>query len=98
MNAATVGGRRRAVTLLVDVRTLAHNAIAQTWRPIPRPTPRPRRSPPRARLLAVTGNIRRHLDDLEGAAHAALEGNRIRARAVSTGATLQPSTSTGAPA
>jgi hypothetical protein len=99
VNAATVGGRRRVVTLLVDVRTLAHNAIAQTWRPIPPTDATPETEPAEwARLLAVTGNIRRHLDDLEELAHAALEELGYELELVSTGATLQPSTSTGAPA
>lgn len=100
--AATVGGRLRVVQLLVDIRTLAQNAIGLTWRPIggfgdnPR---RPETTPEDwARLLAVTGNIRRHLDDLEALAHAGLAELGYELEPHPLGATLSPSTSTGAPA
>lgn len=102
VNAATVGGRTRVVRLLVDLRTLAQNAIGLTWRPIGgfAGDARPETTPEEwARLLAVTGNIRRHLDDLEELAHAGLAelGYELEPDPPA-GATLTPSTSTGAPA
>lgn len=98
--AATVGGRQRVVTLLVDLRTLAQNAIGLTWRPIggfgDNPA-RPETTPEDwARLLSTTGNIRRHLDDLEALAHAGLAELGYELEPTELGADLTPSTSTGA--
>ena len=100
--AATVGGRLRVVQLLVDIRPPAQNAIGLTWRPTgafgDNPA-RPETTPEDwARLLSVTGNIRRHLDDLEELAHAGLAELGYELEPHPAGATLSPSTATGAPA
>ena len=80
-------------TLLVDVRTIAHNAIAQTWRPIAPNDATPETAPEEwARLISAAGNIRRHLDDLEELAYTALIELGYELEITPTGATLSPST------
>mgnify|MGYP000626703494 FL=1 len=95
MNAATVGGRRRVVTLLCDVRTLTHNAITQTWRPIP-----PNDSTPETtaadwnRLLGMIDRSEEFLEQLRYLANRALS----ELEPAIDIADIEPSTSTGAPA
>lgn len=88
------------VTLLVDVRTLAHNALTGTWRPAGGfPTDdRPETTPADwYRLLGAIDRIDDHLENLRTIAHRALSELEP---AVDIADIIEPSTSTttGAPA